>query len=39
MVDIIGIEPNYRTYNGNSRKYGITMAGIDYIVKFGKKGA
>lgn len=36
MLDISDIRPNGKSYNGNTKKSGITYNGIDYIVKFPK---
>lgn len=36
IIDISNVPKNSKTYNGNTRKHGITVEGIDYIVKFPK---
>lgn len=36
IIDISNIPKNNKTYNGNTRKHGITINNIDYIVKFPK---
>ena len=36
ITDISNIPKNTKTYNGNTRKHGITVNGTDYIIKFPK---
>jgi hypothetical protein len=36
MMTITDDMKNQKTYNGNTRKFGITIDGVDYIVKFSK---
>lgn len=36
MRDISNLKPNGKVYNGNTLKFGITEAGVDYIIKFPK---
>lgn len=36
MIDITNIPPNNRVYNGTTKKYGVTIDNVDYIVKFPK---
>lgn len=36
ITDISDIPRNNKTYNGNTRKHGITIDGTDYIIKFPK---
>lgn len=36
LIDITGIPKNSKTYNGTTRKHGITYNNIDYMVKFTK---
>ena len=36
VIEISTIPPNGKTYNGNTRKFGITIDNVDYIVKFPK---
>lgn len=36
MIDISNVQDNGKSYNGNTRKFGITVNGVDYIIKFPK---
>ncbi len=36
MVEITDSMRNNKNYNGNTRKFGVTLNGVDYIVKFSK---
>lgn len=36
MLDVSDVTSNGKTYNGNTKKFGITMDGVDYIIKFPK---
>lgn len=38
MLDVTCLPKNGKTYNGTTKKYGVTIDGVDHIVKFRKEG-